>query len=184
MIKRKKQQPMAETPVSPIDALVRKLDLVAHEMEAKYGAGVLPSICTPETAAKWVRVNDALSDAIGNGDYDTVKAKTESLARGWLKMEEEAKASGYLKMVEAWYVTSPQAQGIEYIVVKNRIDAAIVVAQNPSKAACVYALEDIANLIDKASLRIPAKEAKYFKDEAVKAKKSWSEELLNDQVPF
>ena len=75
-----------QQPISPIDALLRQLDVVAVEMETSWGSGVLHALCTPETSAKFMRVKDALDQAIQGGDYDNVKAKSESLNRGWKKM--------------------------------------------------------------------------------------------------
>ena len=130
---RKSVTSLAETPVSTFDALLKSLDLLAANLEAKYGAGLLSTLCTPETAGKFMRVHESLNEAIRGGDYDTVKAKVESLKRGWLKMEQDAKDSGYLKMVEAWYVVGPES-GIEYIVARQEADTAILAAQHTSSS--------------------------------------------------
>jgi hypothetical protein len=148
-------------------------------MEAKYGAGILPTLCTPETAGKFIKVNAALTDAIHGGDYDLIKLKVESLKRGWLKMEEEAIASGYLKTVEAWYVLSPE-DGIEYIICRNEADSAILVAQNPAKANCIYTLADLARMIENGSVtRLTPSEKNYFGKVL-----SETEEKLDDEIPF
>ena len=183
MSKRKALTNMAEMPLSPIDALLKKLDLLMVEMESKYGAGLLPTLCSKETAAKFIRVNSSLDAAIKSNDYDTVLLKVESLKKGWLKMEQEAKESGMLKPVEAWYVCSPE-DGIEYIICKHEKDSSLIVAQNPSKASCVYTLSDIATMIENASVtRLTPKERQYFKDEAKKSKTAF-ENYLNDEIPF
>ena len=177
---RKASSGLATTPVSPCDALVKSLDLVATDMEARYGAGILPTLCTPETAGRFMKVNAALTEAIRSGDYDKILLKVASLKRGWLKMEEEAKASGYLKHVEAWYVASPE-DGICYIICKHEADSAILAAQNPKQANCIYTLADIARLLENASVtRMTPKELKYFKGEA----KQEFEGILNDTLPF
>ncbi len=170
-----------ETPVNPIDAVIKKLDLVACEMEAKYGAGILPNLCTPETASKFMRINGELGDAIQAGDYDKVVVKTDSLIRGWKRMETEARDSGNLNQIEAWYVSDKG--GIEYIVVKHERDSARMAALYPSRASAIYTFSDIAKMIESGSVvNCVVPETKLF-SEIVK-KQSWSEELLEDRVPF
>lgn len=141
-----------QIPVSPIDALVRKLDLLSCEMESRWGMGVLHGLCTAETSAKFMRVKFKLDEAIQTGDYDLVKQHSENLAKGWLKMESEALAAGHAQHPEAWYVASPAADGVEYIICKHRADTARMVALFPAKASSIYALEDIAKIIDRESL--------------------------------
>lgn len=174
-----------EQPVSPVDALVRKLDMVAHDMETRWGSGVLHNLCASETSAKFMRVKLALDDAIQGGDYDTVKAKSESLIRGWLKMEQEAKDGGYLKTVEAWYVCDKS--GIEYIVCKHEGDTARMAALYPSRASAIYSLADIARMIENGSVVNCVKpEIKLYEAEIKQAQnaKGWASEMLQDVVPF
>jgi hypothetical protein len=186
---RKSSSSLAEKPASPFDSLLKSLDLVAANLEAKYGAGILTSLCTPDTAAKFTRVSQSLDDAIKSQDYDTIKAKVESLKRGWLKMEEEAIASGYLKTVEAWYVCAPES-GIQYIIAKHEADTAILAAQYPAKTSIIYSLAAIAQLIEsQAVVNLTMKESAYFRekakeraDEAQKVKSC--SEILADAIPF
>ncbi len=180
--RRKASSGLAESPIGPIDALLKSLDLVAANMEAKYGAGILPTLCTPETAGKFIKVNAALTDAIQSGDYDTVKAKVESLKRGWLKLEEEAIASGYLKTIEAWYVVSPN-DGVEYAFVRNEADAAILAAQMPKKASSIFTLADLARMLENGSVtRLTKPEKNYFGK--VLKEQSETEEKLDDEIGF
>src|SRR5665213_3354910 len=111
---RKSVTKLDQFPVSPIDAVLKKLDLVAAELETLWGAGVLQNLATPDTVARWLRVKVALDDAITGGDYDTIKAKSESLIRGWQKLEAEAIDAGHDqgKMRDrVWLVCSPEAEG-------------------------------------------------------------------------
>lgn len=140
-------------PVSPLDALVRKLDLVACELETRWGYGVLHSLAGSDTAAKWVKVKDKLDDAILGGDYDTVKKYSEMLIRGWEALERETLEAGHKPhgVDTVWFVASPNS-GIEYIICKNDLDAARLVVQWPEKASSVYRLGDLAKMIEAGSL--------------------------------
>jgi hypothetical protein len=172
-----------EQPVSPLDALVRKLDLVAVEMETKWGYGVLHGLCNAETSAKFMKVKLALDDAIRIGDYDLVKAKSESLIRGWQKMEEEAIANGHkTHPTDIWYVCSPE-EGIEYIVCKHEGDSARIAAIWPDRASVIYTLADIARMIENGSLTKLGDKMKGC-PEKVEKPKSWVGELLEDSIPF
>ena len=171
-----------EQPISPVDALVRKLDLVALDMETRWGAGVLHSLCTPETSAKFMRVKEALDEAIRGGDYDTVKAKSESLIRGWQKMESEAIEAGHKigHVTDIWFCCSPNS-GIEYIFCKNELDSSRMAAQYPSRVSAIYTFADIARMIEAGSV---VNIAGPRKQEVLTKVKSWSEELLSDEVPW
>ena len=181
---RKAATSLAETPVSPIDALCKKLDECAYDMETRWGRGVLQSLCTSETSAKWCRVSNKVDTAIQGGDYDTVKSSTESLIRGWKKMEEEAISMGYSTKMhgQVWFVCSPEAEGIEYIVCKNELDSARMAALYPAKASSIYTLKDIARMIDAQSVtKMPKKEREYF---TKVNEKMTTEEFLSDSIPL
>lgn len=173
-------------PVSPIDALVKKLDLLSCEMEARWGVGVLHGLCEPETSAKWMRVKFKLDEALLVGDYDLVKQHSENLAKGWLKMEAEAVQAGHDQHVEAWYVASPNANGLEYVVCRHRADTARVVAMYPEKASSVYSLEDIARMIERESLPNHMTKPEEDKFTQILARKDnpQKSERLNDEIPW
>lgn len=169
-----------QTPINPIDRILKDLDVVACEMETKYGAGILPNLCAPETSAKFLRVKDALDEAIQSGDYDTVKQKVESLKRGWLKMEQEAKDSGNLEQIEAWYVFDNG--GIEYIVCKHEGDAARMAALHPSKANVIYSLADVARMIQQGSVvNFTKREVDTFKAEIARPSIG---QIIDDEIPY
>jgi len=182
--KRNGSTKLDQMPISPLDTLLKKLDLVAHEMEVKWGAGVLQNLATPDTTAKWMRVKDKLDEAIQGGDYDTVKAKVESMIKGWQQLEREALEAGHDqgKMKDqVWMVVSPEAEGIEYIVCKHELDAARMAAQYPAKANVIYTLVQIAKLLDAQSVvKLPAKELISMFG---KTEKSFSA-MIGDSVPF
>lgn len=171
-------------PTSPIDALLKRLDALAAELETRWGAGVLINLVTPETAAKWIRAKEGLDAAIQSQDYDAVKVRMENLMKGWQRLEQEAIESGHEQgkfKEQVWCVASPEANGIEYFVAKNELDAARFVAAFPSKANVTYTLAQIAKLLDAQSVvKLPAKELNaMFK----KTEKPFSE-ALGDSIPF
>lgn len=174
---------LSETPINPIDALVRSLDLVAVEMETRWGKGVLFSLCNPETAAKFIRVKESLDQAIATGDYDVVKQKSESLKRGWQLMNDEAIANGHkTHPTDIWYVCSPE-KGIEYIVCKHEIDSSRIAAIWPNKASSIYTLADIARMIERQSLSFLGAKIKGC-PEKINVKKTDTEMFLEDEIPF
>lgn len=176
-----------EQPASPIDALVRKLDLVAHDAEIAWGQGVLYGLCNPETAAKFMRVKAALDEAIQGGDYDTVKQKSESLIRGWQAMENEAIQAGHEKghITNICYVASPN--GIEYILCKNDLDASRAMVQHPDKASAIFTFAQIAEMLENGSLKVFMEPDKENLKKVIGFSKpvlNDIDKVLNDKIPF
>jgi hypothetical protein len=171
---------LAAQPVNPVDALVRKLDLVSCEMETIWGAGVLHSLCTPETSAKFMVVKDRLDQSIQGNDYDTVKRDSEILIRGWQKIDAEAREAGHKPhgVDTVWYVAGKD--GLEYIICKHELDSARLVAAHPDKASSVYTLADIAKMIERESL---PNNLSGDKDTFLK-KMMEKKDLVNYQVPI
>lgn len=170
---------LAETPINPLDALVKRLDMVAVEMESKWGSGCLQTLCSPETAAKFMRGSEKLDKAIEQGDYDTVKYAAENLAKGWLKMDQEAIELNR-PVAQIWYVASPADNEIEYIICRHELDSARIVANEPHRANMVYTLAQVAIMIDNGSVGLKMR----LEPKHVERLKSASEELLGDYVPF
>jgi hypothetical protein len=174
---------MAEMPISPIDALLKKLDQVAYDLETLWGAGVLQNLATPDTAARWLRVKVALDKAIEGGDYDTIKAKSESLIRGWQKLEAEAIEAGHDQTRmrgKVWVACSPD-NGIEYIICKHELDAARMAALEPQHANVIYTLPQIAKLLDAQSVVNMPKS--HLASIFGKTEKPFSE-ILEDEIPW
>jgi len=181
MTKRKATTALNVTPISPIDRVVKELDMVACEMETRWGSGTLPQLAAPDTCAKFLRAMKRFDDALESKDYDTVKAAVENLIKGWRKLEQEALAAGHSAQPNAWYVTSPEANGVEYIVAKNELDASLLAARFPTKASSIYTLQQIAALIDSQSVtKLTPREKSYFRDMAKKN----SDPLPNDEIPW
>jgi hypothetical protein len=190
MIKNKKAKKhgitnLTSQPINPIDALVRKLDLVSCEMETIWGAGVLHSLCTSETSAKFMVVKNRLDQSIKENDYDTVKRDSEILMRGWNKMEAEAREAGHKPhgVDSVWYVSSQN--GLEYIVCKHELDSARLVAAYPKKASSVYTLADIAKMIERESLpnNLSGDKDTFIKN-MIEKKDLGFYKVPNDEIPF
>lgn len=171
---------IGRTPISPVDMLIQRLDMVAHEMESKWGAGVLTSLCAPDTSARFLRVAEKLNAAIPENDYDTIKDLTEKLQRGWRKMEAETEEAGHRhdNIGQVWYASD--GGDIEYIICKSPLDAVRIARQMPDKAAMVFALPDIARILKQgAVVNMPTRE---HMDIVKKAK--YDGILPNDDIPF
>lgn len=178
---------MATIPVSPIDALIKKLDVVACEMETKWGTGVLHALCTPETSAKFIKVAHRLDDAIASGDYDHVKRESEILMRGWKKMEEEAIAAGHGSFPKdrVWYVSHPDAElKIDYIICQHDVDARRLAAMYPQKASSIFTLKDVAEMIKRESLPENLSRDKNDQLKRIFDNKPVMADLINDEIPF
>ena len=128
---------------------------------------------------------DKLDLAIQSGDYDDVKKRSEVLARGWLKMEEETLAAGHKPhgVDTVWYVAGKD--GLEYIVCKHELDSARLVAAHPDKASSVYTLADIAKMIERESLpNNMTQDSDTFLKRMFEKKAVDNSPMESDEIPF
>ncbi len=170
--------------VDPVSLAIKPLDLVAVQMEAKWGAGVLPQLVSPDMAAKFRRAQDRLDEAILTNDYDTIKGRADALIRGWQAMDLEATKNGHDQdNIPVKLVTC--ADGVKYAFCEDRITASRWVAKHPSMASATLTFEDIANVLQAYSVAYskPGNDkAGYFTGpQAIKGDYS---PILIDEIPF
>lgn len=71
------------------------LDRTAAEMERLWGVGRLPTLVSPETAAKFAAAQQQCEEAIQSGDVMLAAGKAAALERGWRALDAEARARGH-----------------------------------------------------------------------------------------
>lgn len=71
------------------------LDRTASEMERIWGVGRLPTLVSPETAAKFAMAEQQCEEAIESGDVVAAAGKAAALERGWRALDQEARARGH-----------------------------------------------------------------------------------------
>lgn len=77
-----------------VSEALKPLDRIAVEMEAKWGAGRLPRLVSPELAARFGSAQDKLNAAIRLNDADAVAQRAAVLIRGWKALDLAASEAG------------------------------------------------------------------------------------------
>lgn len=77
-----------------VSEALKPLDRIAVEMEAKWGAGRLPRLVSPELAARFGSAQDKLNAAIRLNDAEAVAQRAAVLIRGWQALDKAAHESG------------------------------------------------------------------------------------------
>lgn len=174
---------MQQQPINnPINTLIYGVDIVAHQMEIKWGVGVLPQLVEQEIRDKFNRVVSKFNQAIETNDYDTIKTHGDNLIRGWKKLDELATQAGYDKNPTAFEVVD--ANGVTYYIVNSNLDAARLAAQKPAIASSIFLAQTIADLITNTYSVKPTVDSQNIVNRIHGSVSSQLDTILDDDIPF
>jgi hypothetical protein len=160
---------------------LRPLDKIAANLETKWGVDRLPSLVSPDTAAKFGTAKAKLDQAIEAEDPELVTRKATVLWRGWAAMAEEATAAGHKPLeVEAWAWESEG--GTAFTVCRSSTHAHALVKRGDIGGR-IYSLEEICRIVeavDKPGLIGAVKDA--FPDSTVRRVRPVEDP--DDDIPF
>lgn len=172
--------------VTPLAEAVRAHDQAFVSMEAKWGIDVLPSLVAPETAAKFARACSKRDEAIREGTDDEAIAKLAVVVRGLAAMEAEAEAAGHTPAaVSQWRHIDDD--GTEWIFVHTHDEAKRLVAAGEKAAGRqIWSLPEVVRMLSASSLVavLKAKDMMPQAEIVAARRRSKSEELLDDEIPF
>jgi hypothetical protein len=115
-------------------------------MESAWGVDRLPSLVSPDTAARFGVAKAKLDQAIEAEDPQQVVRKAAVLMRGWAAMAEEAIAAGYKPLeVEAWAWESEG--GTAFTVARSNTHAHALVKRGDIGGR-IYSLEEICRIVE------------------------------------
>lgn len=84
------------------DHALAPFDRAATDAERKWGIDRLPSLVTPDMAAKWGRAMAKLNEAISAGDPEAIAIHAAAGIRGLAAMDAQAEASGATRTPDVW----------------------------------------------------------------------------------
>jgi hypothetical protein len=162
------------------------LDRVASEMEMKWGCERLPSLVSPETAARFGSAKAKLDVAIQANDPQEVARRAVVMIKGWAKMDLEATETGHEALSpDIWSYTT--STGFKIAVARSNADALKSIRTDDRLAGvAVYSMDEIARILEADSYRLLETvkttwpEAKITKIRKEKAPAS----EFDDDVPF
>lgn len=126
-------------------AEVDELDLVAIEMEGKWGVGRLRLLVDVPLREKFDRQRYLLNQALWHGELQDVITQARRMIAAWRALDRAAEAAGKAHLdTEVWEVAMPS--GAVAAIVRDPHQAAKVAAQD--RAVRVYTLDEIGRLIE------------------------------------
>ena len=137
----------ATDPLAPseyaIRAILDGLDLVATEMERKWGVGRLRLLVSDYLRAKFDAQKDKLDAAIDTNREQYVRAQAEGMKRAWAALDKAAAEAGAKSLSpEVWECVLPSSGEVIAIV---RTEAE---AHHVCRECRVFTLEEVGRLID------------------------------------
>jgi hypothetical protein len=169
---------------------IDELDLVAAEMERKWGVDRLRQLVSKELREKFDRQRYKVAHVTqSSGDVMDVRTECRRMITAWKALDAAAEAAGASRLdPEVWEVAG--RTGAVYAIVRTTGDARRVVASK--RFVHVYSLDEIANLID--NFPEVAKIKQTFPGAAVVKSRSWIDDPLDglpnaktpldDPIPF
>ena len=168
---------------------VDDLDLVAIDMERKWGVDRLRTLVPKELREKFDRQRYLVNQAIWHGDLEAVRRETKRMIAAWRALDRAAEASGAGPVSpEVWECVGKH--GEVYALVRGSNEARAVTASG--RFVKVYTLDEIAHLLDGFPELAKAKEvfpgAMVYKTRTAVTDPldglADSKEPLNDPLPF
>jgi hypothetical protein len=125
-------------------AHVDEMDLVAIEMEKRWGAGRLRLVVDPILREKFDRQRYLINQALWHGELQDVIRESKRMISAWQALDRAAVAAGRHTLApEVWEVTL--ASGTVAAIVRDSHHASKVAAEN--RSVRVYTLEEIGHLL-------------------------------------
>ena len=180
---------LTETPFSvtnqaeaAIQAAIESLDMVAVEMERKWGVGRLQRLVSPEMAARFAASRERLNHTIETKDIDAITERVQNHIKGWHAMDAMATADGH--PVNPAGVWTASVGGLSYSVVYNEADLPKV-AQQDAKAVTLTELLLVYQSVegDVAPVKAAFPGAKVRAIRAKKKERDDSIDYWGDKVP-
>jgi hypothetical protein len=170
---------------------ITEADLVASEMDRKWGADRLRLLVPVELREKFDRQRYKFNQAIWHGSLEEVRQEARRMIAAWRALDRVAAEAGRAQAApEVWEVALTDGRTVALL--RDWQDAALFAAQRDGRAAEVYTLAEIARLIEAFPEVVKAKQT--FPGASVTAAKGVERDPLNgvpdsrapidDVIPF
>lgn len=147
--------PLRHEIIDQMKVVIDCVDQRARMMNDRWGHGRLPSLVSIEWAEKFRRARRKFQHAVYDSDIDEVSKHGDAMMRGLVKLDELAVAEhGEPRPVDQWEFEGPSGL---VILVKDIRDVGR--AQTNGRAAAIWSLDEIANVITAHPILDAAKHA-------------------------
>lgn len=125
------------------DFAAAPFDRAMREAEKTWGIDRLPSLVSPELAAKFGKAMAVLNDALDKGDPDTAAAAAQNCVKGIAAMDAAARAAGHQPLkADFWEY---EQDGFHFALIRDVAEWPAVAAERPG--ATIYTLREVANAL-------------------------------------
>ena len=160
-------------------AEVDEVDLVAVEMERRWGAGRLRLLVEPALRARFDSQRSKLDVAIRQGELEDVRRESRRMVAAWRALDKAAQAAGKSATAPAcWEV----ALGDGTVAAIVRDDEAASLVQHEGRRIVVYTLAEVASILTAQSQWVTA--AKLTFPGATVTRIRTPADPLDDELPF
>ena len=126
-------------------SFIDQVNLLAEEMECKWGAGRLRLVVSQELRDKFDRQRYLFNQAMTFGELEDVRVQAERMAKAWKALDKAADASGAVpKSPEVWDVISEY--GNVYAIARNNDEAKAY--GRLGRPARIFSVEEICRILD------------------------------------
>ena len=127
-------------------AAIEETDIVAREMERKWGVGRLRLLVGEELRDKFDRQRYLFNQAIYHGDLEAVRREARRMASAWKALDRAAEAVGRLALpVDVW--EAPLPSGRVLALCRTDLDARVLAATRDGRDTVVWSLEEVVRVI-------------------------------------
>lgn len=157
--------------------MIKSLDLIAREMELRWGVERLERLVEPDIGQKFVAQRDKLNEAIDRRDEPSIKKHAEAMSRAWKALDKIATEQGSktINPDDYWEMRHPRAPEITVRLVRTMEE---MPKDAPGDVAYVSAdelLDFVPPMVIKAKQVFPGARVIELKP---------SETLPDDPIPF
>lgn len=172
---------------TPLSRAVEAHDAAWIAAETKWGIDVLPSLVSPDTAAKFGKACMKRDEAIQGGTEDEAIAKLAVVVRGLAALEAEAEAAGHVagKIKHKWPYS--HEDGTKWLFVPSEQDGRVAASSGKYDGWQIWSLPEVCRMLSAGSL-ISVLKAKDIMPGLqvtdVRPKPSALAVELGDEIPF
>lgn len=126
-------------------AYIDGADVVAIQMENRWGIGRLRLLVDPDLRSRFDRQRRLFSEAIVDGDLDTIKRESTRMIAAWRKLDQVALDAGQQPLAPDVWETHNSLTGEVICICRDDVDASHAVRSG--RAVVTYSLNEIAHIL-------------------------------------
>jgi len=135
---------VGSTTLDAIHHATKPLDKIATDMERKWGVDRLPSLVSPETAAKFGSAKARLDASLDGSNVDEAVKRLSVMVRAWKALDEEAERNHEPLVADVWTVIDDC--GEMRTIARSTADATKYIREGGKGK--VYSTQEVVRILD------------------------------------